>query len=355
MENFIAHLKEVIPEKDSLKLVKKEAENYYKQHSLDECFATGLELYQSENFQIQEVGVFLVGYAACKNTSALSFLKDTVSQHKSWKVQEILAMAFDNYCKIIGYGIDCYGVILHEFFADRKDIKLLYLYGSSADTVIEQHIKFQASFPADLDQIGHIKGLEKSDHWIGRFHPKRIRRSPCRIFGINFFWHTNLRLLRFPDWVAHDRFQSAHIAFSRIAQIDFVMVSCIRNIQFVSIVKNKEGEVSSCDLSYNAELNQFNEEYLKYTAQVAASCQDRDLSENSMVIGTSAIIDTEIDGAVGMNSGIFNNPFIIWGRYKKKWFRYYLPISFQFHHTQMDGAHAGAFLKNLQDEINLLK
>ena len=83
MENFIAHLKEVIPEKDSLKLVKKEAENYYKQHSLDECFATGLELYQSENFQIQEVGVFLVGYAACKNTSALSFLKDTVSQHKS--------------------------------------------------------------------------------------------------------------------------------------------------------------------------------------------------------------------------------------------------------------------------------
>src|SRR5699024_11301687 len=49
-----------------------------------------------------------------------------------------------------------------------------------------------------------------------------------------------------------------------------------------------------------------------------------------MVIGTSAIIDTEIDGAVGMNSGIFNNPFIIWGRYKKKWFRYYLPLSFQF-------------------------
>ena len=59
-------------------------------------------------------------------------------------------------------------------------------------------------------------------------------------------------------------------------------------------------------------------EYLKYTSQVAESCQDRDLSADSMVIGTSAIIDTEIDGAVGMNSGIFNNPFIIWGRYKKK-------------------------------------
>ena len=121
-----------------------------------------------------------------------------------------------------------------------------------------------------------------------------------------------------------------------------------------TIVKNKEGEVSSCDLRYDSDLNRFNRQYLKYTAQTAASCKDRDLSKNSMVIGTSAIIDTEIDGAVGMNSGIFNNPFIIWGRYKKKWFRYYLPLSFQFHHTQMDGAHAGRFLAELQDEIRQL-
>ena len=122
-----------------------------------------------------------------------------------------------------------------------------------------------------------------------------------------------------------------------------------------TIVKNKDGEVSSCDILYVEDLEEYNKQYLKYTSQVAESCQDRDLSEDSMVIGTSAIIDTEIDGAVGMNSGIFNNPFIIWGRYKKKWFRYYLTLSFQFHHTQMDGAHAGRFLANLQKEINGLK
>ena len=122
-----------------------------------------------------------------------------------------------------------------------------------------------------------------------------------------------------------------------------------------TIVKNKTGEVSSCDISYTDNLEEFNQDYLKYTIQVAEACQDRDLSNDSMVIGTSAIIDTEIDGAVGMNSGIFNNPFIIWGRYRRKLFRYYLPISFQFHHTQMDGAHAGKFLGNLQKEINGLK
>ena len=121
------------------------------------------------------------------------------------------------------------------------------------------------------------------------------------------------------------------------------------------IVKNRSGEVSSCDILYTDDLEAYNKEYLKYTSQVKDTCQDRDLSEDSMVIGTSATIDTEIDGAVGMNSGIFNNPFISWGKYRKKWFRYYLPLSFQFHHTQMDGAHAGRFLANLQEEIDKLK
>ena len=122
-----------------------------------------------------------------------------------------------------------------------------------------------------------------------------------------------------------------------------------------TIVKNRTGEVSSCDILYTEDLERFTLDYLKYTRQTAETLIDRDLSEESMVIGTSAIVDTEIDGAVGMNSGIFNNPFIIWGRYRKKFFRYSLPISFQFHHTQMDGAHAGRFLENLQKEIDALK
>ena len=122
-----------------------------------------------------------------------------------------------------------------------------------------------------------------------------------------------------------------------------------------TIVKNETGEVSSCDILFTDYLEAFHREYLYHTGQVAETCVDRDLSSDSMVIGTSAIIDTEIDGAVGMNSGIFNNPFMIWGKYRKKGFRYYLSVSFQFHHTQMDGAHAGRFLENLQTEINNLR
>lgn len=122
-----------------------------------------------------------------------------------------------------------------------------------------------------------------------------------------------------------------------------------------TIVKNRKGEVSSCDIPFRDDLLSFNRDYLALTEQVAKSCEDHDLSGTSMVIGTSAIVDTQIDGAVGMNSGIFNNPFLIWGRYSRRMFRYELPISFQFHHTQMDGAHAGSFLGKLQREINGLK
>ena len=122
-----------------------------------------------------------------------------------------------------------------------------------------------------------------------------------------------------------------------------------------TIVKNHAGEVSSCDILFSDDLEVFMQEYMKNITQVAETTQDRDLSGDCMVIGTSAIVDTELDGVVGMNSGIFNNPFLFWGRYRKKGFRYYLPISFQFHHTQMDGAHAGRFLENLQKEINCMK
>ena len=122
-----------------------------------------------------------------------------------------------------------------------------------------------------------------------------------------------------------------------------------------TIVANAKGEVSSCDLPFCADLAQFNLDYLRLTRQVAESCTDHDLSQDSMVIGTSALAQYEIDGAVGMYSGIFNNPFMIWGKYKRQWLKTTLTVSFQFHHTQMDGAHASRFLDELQREINGVK
>lgn len=121
-----------------------------------------------------------------------------------------------------------------------------------------------------------------------------------------------------------------------------------------TIVKNRLGEVSSCDVPFGIDLAQFNQDYLQLTRMVAERCENHDLTE-SMVIGTSAIVDTEIDGAVGMNSGIFNNPFIIWGKYHHNFLKTMLTISFQFHHTQMDGAHVGRFLALVQENIDRIR
>ena len=132
----------------------------------------------------------------------------------------------------------------------------------------------------------------------------------------------------------------------RLVQYDTIAVN--------TIVATSEGEVSSCDIPFTADLRQFNADYMRLTRQVAETCRNHDLTE-SMVIGTSALAQYDIDGAVGMYSGVFNNPFMILGRYRKHLFKTTLTVSFQFHHTQMDGAHAARFLDNLQKEISKLQ
>ena len=119
-----------------------------------------------------------------------------------------------------------------------------------------------------------------------------------------------------------------------------------------TIVADSRGEVSSCDIPWSEDLAAFNRDYLRLTAEVAEGCRNHDITD-SMVIGTSALARYDIDGAVGMYSGIFNNPFLIWGRYRRHFFRKTLTVSFQFHHTQMDGAHAAMFLDRLQKAVLL--
>ena len=120
-----------------------------------------------------------------------------------------------------------------------------------------------------------------------------------------------------------------------------------------TVVALPDGEISTCDIPFSPDLGQFERDYLHLTAQVRDTCQSYDL-EDCMVIGTSALVQTEIDGAVNIYAGCYNNPYLIWGKVRRKGFRSVLPISFQFHHTQMDGAHAAAFLELLQVEIRRL-
>ena len=119
------------------------------------------------------------------------------------------------------------------------------------------------------------------------------------------------------------------------------------------IVENCNGGLNSCDIPFSADINQFVDHYNTLTAQSVSECKSSFL-EDYMVVGTSAVVSTELDCIVNQYTDKFSNPMVMWGKYRKRWFRTTLPISFQFHHVQMDGGHGARFLEQLQQEINHL-
>ena len=119
------------------------------------------------------------------------------------------------------------------------------------------------------------------------------------------------------------------------------------------IICNVNGGINSCDIPYFDDLEIFSAEYTKLTELVKKQCKSI-FNEEHMIIGTSAMPATELDSIVNQYTDKFCNPMLLWGRFRKSWFRTTLPISFQFHHVQMDGGHAAQFLENLQKTIDRL-
>ncbi len=121
-----------------------------------------------------------------------------------------------------------------------------------------------------------------------------------------------------------------------------------------TIFNDKNGALCFGDIPYTDDLQRFNNDYISISKSAIESCKNI-LDEGAAIVGTSAVTGTELDCIVNQYSGIYNNPFLSWGRYRKHWFKVTLPISFQFHHVQMDGGHAAHFLEELQAAIRDLK
>ncbi len=119
------------------------------------------------------------------------------------------------------------------------------------------------------------------------------------------------------------------------------------------IVNNRKGGINSCDIPFTEDIKQFANDYNTLTKQAATECKSSFL-DDYMIVGTSAMIQAELDCIVNQYTDKFSNPMVMWGKYRKAWFKTVLPISFQFHHTQMDGSHGANFLERLQSEINSL-
>lgn len=58
--------------------------------------------YESKVYQVRMYGVFIFGYLS-DDSDILTFMRDEVSKDDNWRVQEVLAKAFDEYCRNTGY------------------------------------------------------------------------------------------------------------------------------------------------------------------------------------------------------------------------------------------------------------
>jgi 3-methyladenine DNA glycosylase AlkD len=66
-------------------------------------YTLATQLFEDDAYQVRMLATYLLGQLSPANPEALAFLKTDVSNDNNWRVQEMLAKAFDHYCQAIGY------------------------------------------------------------------------------------------------------------------------------------------------------------------------------------------------------------------------------------------------------------
>ena len=91
------------------------------------------------------------------------------------------------------------------------------------------------------------------------------------------------------------------------------------NLAINVIVNNQKGGINSSDIPYTHDFNRFYEDYIRLTQSVSESCESSFI-EDAMIIGTSAVVATELDCIVNQYTDKFLNPMVMWGKYRQSWF-----------------------------------
>ena len=103
MNKYIKNLeKEFSIIKSGFKVQEKKAINDYKSKGIEYIKELAFLAYHSEVYQVRMYGVFLFGYLST-DKEILTFMREEVSKDYNWRVQEVLAKSFDEFCKSIGY------------------------------------------------------------------------------------------------------------------------------------------------------------------------------------------------------------------------------------------------------------
>ena len=79
------------------------ADQIFSSYSKEQCLNFAFEWFKSKDYQVRMLATSMLGRLANENNNALCFLKEQVSKDSNWRVQEMLAKAFDEVCKRRGY------------------------------------------------------------------------------------------------------------------------------------------------------------------------------------------------------------------------------------------------------------
>ena len=96
--------------------IKKAADEVADGQSPEESLRIATQLFVSDTYQARCAATFILGRLAANSTESLDFLRRYVSHDNDWRVQEILAKAFDRYCADVGYEQSL--SIIREWLAD---------------------------------------------------------------------------------------------------------------------------------------------------------------------------------------------------------------------------------------------
>ena len=103
MDKYIKNLeKKFSIIKNGFKEQEKKAINDYKSNGIEYIKELAFLAYHSDVYQVRMYGVFLFGYLST-DKEILTFMREEVSKDDNWRVQEVLAKSFDEFCKSIGY------------------------------------------------------------------------------------------------------------------------------------------------------------------------------------------------------------------------------------------------------------
>ena len=115
ISNILNHVLQI---ENGFKHINDGASEIMRMYSKEHCFELALELFKHEAYQTRMLATTILGRLAATNNDALCFLKKQVSTDKNWRVQEMLAKAFDEVCEHRGYKVSL--PLIEEWLNDNN-------------------------------------------------------------------------------------------------------------------------------------------------------------------------------------------------------------------------------------------